>query len=144
MPAVLAVERQRPARIGTGATVLLDELLHDHEGAVLAELLLLEVQEPWLVGLRGDDEDVQRSDVLERGEGLRLGRIGLGVLHRPDVGHGCTGQDAQGESEIVRQDAQDAHKGPGWENVWRGSKAERSVAHLRIVTEQHPAARSTS
>ena len=64
MPAVLAVERERPARRGTGATVLLDELLHWRKGAVLGDLGLEEVEEPWLLALRGDDEDVQRADVL--------------------------------------------------------------------------------
>ena len=34
------VERKRPARIGTGATVLLDELLDGREGAVLGDLVL--------------------------------------------------------------------------------------------------------
>ena len=41
-----------------------DELLHWRKGAVLGDLGLEEVEEPWLLALRGDDEDVQRADVL--------------------------------------------------------------------------------
>ena len=90
MPAVLAVERKRPARIGTGATVLLDELLHGREGAVLGDLLLDEVDVPWLLALRGDDEDVKRADVIARA--ARQPSLGHVVLHRHSVRHDlCAG-----------------------------------------------------